>query len=109
MKKVFSVLAFNAAISLVVTAAFPGMAGSAQPGEALFMQHCKICHPDGGNIVNPKKTLHKQDREANNVKTEADIVKIMRNPGPGMIKFDEKTIPDKEAKEIAEYILKTYK
>jgi cytochrome c6 len=33
----------------------------------------------------------------------------MRNPGPGMNKFDEKTIPDKEAKMIADYILKTFK
>ncbi len=75
----------------------------------MFKQNCAVCHPDGGNIVNPKKTLHKQDREANNVKTEADIVKIMRNPGPGMIKFDEKTIPDKQAKEIAGYILQSFK
>jgi cytochrome c6 len=33
----------------------------------------------------------------------------MRNPGPGMTTFDEKTIPDKQAKEIAEYILKSFK
>jgi cytochrome c6 len=109
MKKAFVVLALGAAISLVVTVFSPGMADSAQPGEALFTQHCKICHPDGGNIVNPKKTLHKLDRDANNVKTEADIINIMRNPGPGMTTFDEKTIPDKQAKEIAEYILKSFK
>ncbi len=109
MKKVFIVFALGVALSLVVTAASTGMADEAQTGEPLFKQHCAVCHPDGGNIVNPKKTLHKQDREANNVKTEADIVKIMRNPGPGMIKFDEKTIPDKQAKEIAEYILKSLK
>jgi cytochrome c6 len=33
----------------------------------------------------------------------------MRNPGPGMNRFDAKTISDKDAKEIAEYILKTFK
>ncbi|HSA78863.1 MAG TPA: c-type cytochrome [Nitrospirota bacterium] len=109
MKKVFIVFALGAAVSLVVSAASAGMADPAETGESLFKQHCAVCHPDGGNIVNPKKTLHKQDREANNVKTEADIMKIMRNPGPGMIKFDEKTITDKQAKEIAEYILKTLK
>ena len=32
----------------------------------------------------------------------------MRNPGPGMTKFDEKTIPEKDAHKIADYILKTY-
>jgi cytochrome c6 len=33
----------------------------------------------------------------------------MRKPGPGMNTFDVKTIPDKDAKEIAEYIMKTFK
>jgi len=78
-------------------------------GEAKFNELCAVCHPDGGNIINSKKTLHKKDREANNIKTEADIIKNMRNPGPGMTKFDEKTVPDKEAQEIAKYILKTFK
>ena len=79
------------------------------PGEMKFNELCVVCHPDGGNIINPKKTLHKKDREANNIKTETDIIKNMRNPGPGMTKFDEKTVPDKEAQEIAKYILKTFK
>jgi cytochrome c6 len=77
-------------------------------GEALFKKHCSICHPDGGNNVNPQRTLHKKDREANGVKTASDIISKMRNPGPGMTTFDEKTIPGKDAKEIAEYILKTF-
>ena len=77
-------------------------------GEALFKENCSVCHPDGGNIVNPQKTLHKKDRDANNVKTAEDIIKKMRNPGPGMTKFDEKTIGQKEATEIANYIIKTF-
>ena len=78
-------------------------------GEAAFKENCAVCHPDGGNIINPKKTLHKSDRDANNVKTVADIINKMRNPGPGMTKFDDKTISNDEAKKIAEYILKTFK
>ncbi len=78
-------------------------------GEALFKENCSPCHPEGGNIINPQKTLHKKDREANGIKKPADIMNKMRNPGPGMTKFDEKTLPDKDAKEIAEYILKTFK
>lgn len=77
-------------------------------GEALFKQHCAACHLDGGNAINPQKTLHQKDREANGVKAASDIVDKMRNPGPGMTKFDEKTIPDKDAKEIAEYVLKAF-
>ena len=80
-----------------------------QSGAALFKENCSPCHPDGGNIINPQKTLHKKDREANNIKKPQDIVNKMRNPGPGMTKFDEKTIPNKDAKKIAEYILKTFK
>ena len=77
-------------------------------GEELFKTHCAACHSDGSNIVNPKKTLHKKDREANNIQKPEDIVKIMRSPGPGMTPFDKATIPDNDAKKIADYILKTF-
>ena len=82
---------------------------SADQGEALFKQHCALCHPEGGNIINPKKTLKKKDLHANSIKSASDIVGVMRNPGPGMNSFDAKTIPDADAKKIAEYILNTFK
>ena len=78
-------------------------------GKKEFEEHCTACHPDGGNIVNAKKTLSKADREANGVKTAKDIVKTMRKPGPGMTAFSTKDVSDKEAKAIADYILKTFK
>jgi cytochrome c6 len=77
-------------------------------GEALFKEHCTVCHPDGGNIINPKKTLHKKDREANGVKSEEDVIRLMRKPGAGMTPFDAKILSDNDAKEIAQYILKTF-
>jgi cytochrome c6 len=77
-------------------------------GKELFEKHCAVCHPDGGNIVNPEYTLHKKDREKHGVKTVKDIIDKMRNPGPGMNQFDKKMIPDDQAKKIAEYILKTF-
>ena len=80
----------------------------AKSGEALFKQNCSSCHPDGGNNINPRKTLHKKDREANGVTTAADIVGKMRHPGPDMSKFDETVLPDKDAQATAEYILKTF-
>jgi len=79
------------------------------PGEKLFMNNCAVCHKDGGNIINSAKTLKRKDLNANNIKAPADIMKNMRNPGPGMTKFDTTAIPDKEAMEIAEYILKTFR
>ena len=108
MKKIFALLLTAACLctfATVITAKEQGK----EKGEALYKQYCATCHPDGGNIVNPQKTLHVTDREAHNIRKPADIIEKMRNPGPGMIRFDEKTILDKEASEIAEYILKTIK
>jgi len=88
------------------------------PGKLLFKNNCSPCHPDGGNIINPQKTLHKKDLDANKITTAEDIVKKMRNPGPspthpqdwaGMKMFDQKTISDQDAQKIADYILKTFK
>jgi cytochrome c6 len=78
-------------------------------GEELFNKHCAMCHPGGGNIVNPKKTLKQGALESRNIRNAADIVRIMRNPGQGMTKFNEKTIPEADAIQIGTYILKTFK
>ena len=78
-------------------------------GEAEFKEHCTMCHADGGNIIKADKTLSRKDREKHGIKTAKDIVKIMRNPGEGMTTFDKKTLSDKEAKAIADYIIKTFK
>ena len=108
MKKITVLLVSVFTVCCVGAVAFAEKA-SKDTGEAEFKEHCAICHPEGGNIINPKKTLHKADREANNITNEADIIKTMRKPGPGMTTFDEKTISDNEAKEIAKYIFKAFK
>jgi cytochrome c6 len=99
------------AFGLFALSAVGGMAqaASSKIGEAEFKEHCAACHADGGNIIKPNKTLSKKDREKNGVKTTKDIIRIMRKPGEGMTVFDEKTLPGKEAKKIAEYIIKTFK
>lgn len=78
-------------------------------GKKEFEEHCAACHPNGGNTVNAMKPLNMKSLQANGVKSAKDIIAKMRNPGPGMTKFDEKTISNKEAKAIAEYILKSFK
>ena len=110
MKKVLSVIV--ATISLSALLAGGSLAADKAKkisGEAEFKKHCAVCHPDGGNTVNAAKTLHKKDRDADGIKKPADIIAKMRNPGPGMTQFDKKTIPDKAAQAIAEYITKTFK
>jgi len=82
---------------------------SGSTGEHLFKNNCAVCHRDGGNVINPEKTLHKEDLDESGIKTPEDIVKIMRNPGPGMRKFSEMDISDEDAKKIAEYVLETFK
>jgi cytochrome c6 len=93
----------------IATLIFASSSAIAASGEALFKQHCATCHPDGGNIVNPKRTLHKKDLDQHGIKNREGVVKYLRQPGPGMPAFDAKTIADKDANAIAEYVLKTYK
>jgi len=88
---------------------FSAVAGAEQySGEAGFKENCAACHADGGNIINPDKTLSKKDRERNGIRTAKDIVKVMRNPTGEMTAFDEKTLPENEAQKIAEYIIATF-
>lgn len=108
MKTFRSVILVSIALCLSVAYAAAGSTKDTKAGQELFMKHCSSCHPDGGNIINPEKTLHKKDRMTNNIKSAQDIIGKMRNPGSGMLQFDKKTLSDKDAKEIAEYILKTF-
>ncbi len=70
--------------------------------------HCAVCHPNGGNIINAKKPLGKKALEASGKNNAKDIIATLRKPGPGMIRFDEKTISPKEEKAISDYILKAF-
>ncbi|MBP2689213.1 MAG: cytochrome c, class [Deltaproteobacteria bacterium] len=88
-------------VCLVLPAALNAAEKKESAGAKLFQQHCAACHPGGGNIIKPAMTLHKKDLDANGVKTAKDIVGKMRNPGPGMTRFDAKTVSDKDAQEIA--------
>ena len=99
------------AVSLIVfgLACQKGQTAEETPGKTLFMQHCAVCHPDGGNAITPDLTLHREKLKAHNITKPGDIIEKMRNPGPAMTKFDNDTISDKDAKEIAEYILRTFK
>lgn len=83
-------------------------AGPRPDGKALFLKNCIACHADGGNEINPEKTLFRKDLEKNKVSTPDAIVQLLRKPGPGMLTFDAKTLPDEEARAIAEYILNTF-
>lgn len=109
MNRFSVVVLLIAFLSLLMVSIHPGGAADLKKGETLFKQHCLMCHPNGGNVMNPQKSLRQKDLETNQVKTAADIVNLMRNPKSGMPKFEAAKISDGNAREIAEYILKTYK
>ena len=99
---------FLIAIAVVSSTGMNSMEAAEKTGEQLFKEHCALCHPEGGNIISPKKTLLKKDLEANSIKTEEDVVRVMRKPGPGMTAFDMKSIADKDARKITDYIFKKF-
>lgn len=99
-------------LALATALALPVLAAEKQKGpsgEALYKEKCAACHPDGGNIINPKKTLKKKDLVTNKLTGVKEFVAYLRKPGPGMNAFDEKSLPEKDAKAIATYVLKTFK
>ncbi|MHB8883281.1 MAG: c-type cytochrome [Thermodesulfovibrionales bacterium] len=108
MKKI---LLIAAAVMICGSVAAGGFAetGTGRSGEELFKEHCSACHPEGGNIISTAKTLRKADREAHGIMNQADIVEKMRHPGKGMTSWSASTLPDADALEIADYILKTFK
>lgn len=71
-------------------------------GEAIFKAKCAACHPNGGNIINPKETLK-------GIKDAKKITTKIRKGGSGMTAFDAKAISDADAKLVADYIIKTFK
>ncbi|HMK49831.1 MAG TPA: c-type cytochrome [Thermodesulfovibrionales bacterium] len=109
MRVVLNTLVVSLGLCLLAMAASADETDRESPGEAAFNQYCMVCHPGGGNILNSSKTLHKKDLDANNIKSPEDIVRLIRNPGPQMTSFDKNAISDKLAKEIAEYVLGTFK
>jgi cytochrome c6 len=105
MKKLTALCAAVLALSCLTKTA----EATASAGAAGFEANCAECHPGGENSVNPAKNLRVMTLRANGIVSAQDIIAKMRNPGPGMARFDPKDLPDKEAREIARYILATFR
>jgi cytochrome c6 len=98
MKKGIILATLVLSTALLTSAAFAAGAG----GEAIFKAKCASCHPDGGNIMNPKETLK-------GMKSSKEIIRKVRKGGGGMTAFDAKAVSDADAKLVADYIIKTFK
>jgi cytochrome c6 len=99
MKK--SVLCIIAAMTCTI-AAGSALAAEQKNGEALFKEKCASCHPNGGNVINPKEQIK-------GMKDPKKIIGKVRKGGGGMPSFDQKAISDADAKALADYIIKTFK
>jgi cytochrome c6 len=80
-------------------------ATGAAPGEQLFKEQCAACHAGGGNILNPKQPL----KGSPVLKTFAAFLSQIRKPQPPMPAFAPAQIPDKQAQQLYDYILKQEK
>jgi cytochrome c6 len=109
IRKVTATVTMIALFSLATAALADTKKGGKIDGKKEFEEHCAVCHPNGGNIINPAKSLGRKALAASGVKNAKDIIAKMRKPGPGMTPFDKKAVSDKEARAIAEYMLKTFK
>lgn len=89
------------AVTLLTVTLFATSALAAT-GEEIFKAKCASCHPNGGNIINPKETLK-------GIKDAKKITGKIRKGGGGMPAFDAKAVSDADAKALADYIMKTFK
>jgi cytochrome c6 len=94
---------------LAVVAPSSATISPAPDGEALFKQYCSSCHPNGGNVSDPERTLYGSVLKKKRITTPDDVVRVMRKPLSRMIRFDAATLPDRDARAIAEYVLKTFR
>lgn len=117
-KRILTMAVLLITVCLFVAVSFAKDNPKGKSGAALFSRFCAECHPDGGNLLDPKRTLRRADREANNIKTAEDIMNKMWNRGPfaahpqsrtSMKRFDADTIPYEDALAIANYILEAFR
>lgn len=103
-----------AVLAIVVALVQGGCSGTTPPdsgksGQELFRIHCSGCHPNGGNVIYPQKTLDRMTLAANGITGPEGIVAVMRKPGRGMKEFDRRTVSERDALKIAEYVLATFR
>ena len=109
MKKVLAVTVSVLSLTVVAAPGFCETKAGKVDGKAKFEQLCAACHPEGGNIIKPDKSIGKKALAGRGIRKEKDVVAKIRNPGPGMTKFDAKALPDNEAEAVAKYILTTFR
>ncbi len=69
-------------------------------GQQIYASYCAACHPDGGNILDPRKPILHSELAANE-----DVFKTwIRNPALPMPPYSESEISDAQLKQLYDYI-----
>ena len=103
MKKIVSIcLAAIAAFMLLATPARAD--GDVTAGAGIFSANCAACHAGGKNVVNPAKTLKKEDLEKYDMLSEEAIVTQVTNGKAAMPAFKGRLKPA-QIENVAAYVV----
>jgi mono/diheme cytochrome c family protein len=73
-------------------------------GAEIFNANCKVCHQNGGNIINPEKPI----RGSKKVTSFDIFLAYIRNATSPMPSFSQEKITSKQARELYKYIKTEY-
>lgn len=106
---VFGIITITSALGQRMTGLGEKSSGQASQeisGARIFNDNCKVCHQNGGNIINPSMPL-RGSLKLVNVDTFLSFIRDPRMPNGSkgsMPAFSKTQISDEQAKELYEYI-----
>lgn len=103
MKKILGLILL---LITVVSFSFatPALAGDATKGAAIFSANCASCHMGGKNVVNPAKTLQKEDLEKYGMYSLDSIKTQVTNGKAAMPSFASR-LSAEDIENVATYVL----
>jgi uncharacterized membrane protein len=88
--------------NLVYAVKVPPGPKEVKAGENIYRARCSACHPHGGNIIKPNLPV----RGAPELADFQKFSEWLRHPDPPMPAFPAKTISDRQAKELYDYVMR---
>jgi cytochrome c5 len=70
-------------------------------GEKVFSANCSVCHPQGANVLVPSKPI----RNSHELQDLSTFIQYVRHPIAPMPPFTASKLPDREIKDLYEYIV----
>lgn len=84
--------------------ASPALAGDAAHGGQIFTAKCASCHMGGKNVVDPTKTLSKQDLQKNG-RDSIDAIIAQVTKGKNAMPAFGGQLSDQDIEDVATYVL----